>query len=281
MKKTIFTLLIAICAVAFVNAQDLTSKKGVPILPQEGDWSIGIDAVPFLNYAGNLFNSGNTAPIFDFRYPNQMPYTIYGKYFKDAQTAYRAYFRLGMCSETFKHLTPEDGSTADPVATVEDKWTNSETSVTLGFGIEKRRGHGRVQGIYGAQVFIAYMAEKDKYTYGNSFVADPDPGTWWDFYEGGYFGKETPRPTEYKYGSTFGIGAEAFVGVEYFFAPCMSLGGEFGWGIQFQSTGKGESTYEYWENNAVKERTFETGGASLFCIDTDNWYGAITLNFFF
>ena len=82
MKKVIFTLMIALFAVAAVTAQDLTSKKGVPILPEKGDYAIGVDAIPFFQYVGNMFNANafNPGPAFNFTAPT--PFIIYGKYFK-------------------------------------------------------------------------------------------------------------------------------------------------------------------------------------------------------
>ena len=59
MKKTALALALAF-GISGAFAQDLTSKKGEPYLPEAGDWSIGIDANPLLNYMGNLF-SGNTS----------------------------------------------------------------------------------------------------------------------------------------------------------------------------------------------------------------------------
>lgn len=46
---------------ASIFAQELTSKKGEPILPEKGDWSFSIDANPFLFYIGNIFNKGGIA----------------------------------------------------------------------------------------------------------------------------------------------------------------------------------------------------------------------------
>ncbi len=58
MKKPVL-----IAALAFVVtgafAQDLTSKKGEPILPEANDWAISMDATPIFNFVGNAFN-GNT-----------------------------------------------------------------------------------------------------------------------------------------------------------------------------------------------------------------------------
>ncbi|MFO8130312.1 MAG: hypothetical protein R6T99_10475 [Bacteroidales bacterium] len=303
MKKVIFTFLVALFAVAIVNAQDLTSKKGVPILPQEGDYGLGISATPFLVYAGNLLNgtAGQGAPGFNFT--AEYPMAIYGKYFKSANMAYRGALRIGFNNMSDKEYVVEDGQ-ADPTVTVEDKYTNTQMDIVLMFGIENRRGHGRVQGIYGAQVFLGYGSFKDKYEYGNSFTTTNTTPESYDFYplgpDGNPYDNIQPAPgvvpgsgpassrvTEVKGGSQFSFGVSAFVGVEYFFAPCMSLGGEFAWGIGFMTVGDSEATVETWDaaNNAKKETTNEYGGESRFSVDTDvlgaGPSGAINLNFYF
>src|SRR5688500_10229821 len=98
MKKSITMLALAF-GVTSTFAQDLTSKKGEQILPEAEDWSIGIDATPFLEYMGNFFGktSPNAAPTFNFLNSNQ---TITGKYFTEATMAYRASLRIGFGSVT-------------------------------------------------------------------------------------------------------------------------------------------------------------------------------------
>ena len=62
MKKRVL-LVASIFAATFTFAQDgaeLTSKKGETILPEAGDYAIGFNAAPFLNYAGNLFSSAGS-----------------------------------------------------------------------------------------------------------------------------------------------------------------------------------------------------------------------------
>ena len=63
MKKLI-ALAATTSLVTSAFAQDLTSKRGEPILPEAGDYMIGIDANPFLNYIGRLGSSANVAPTF-------------------------------------------------------------------------------------------------------------------------------------------------------------------------------------------------------------------------
>ena len=75
----------------------LMSKKGVPILPEAGEYALGISANPFLEYFGNFLNgtNGNNSPVFDFAgNPLGTPFALYGKKMLDANTALRARFAL-------------------------------------------------------------------------------------------------------------------------------------------------------------------------------------------
>jgi hypothetical protein len=64
-EKGVFLVMMSVLSIA-VFSQNLVSIKGEPFLPGKKDWSIGIDATPFLNYAGNMFSSaGNRAPRFN------------------------------------------------------------------------------------------------------------------------------------------------------------------------------------------------------------------------
>jgi len=62
MKKSIALVAMAF-GVTSAFAQDLTSKKGEPFLPEAGDYAISIDANPFLNYLGTFF--GKILDIFE------------------------------------------------------------------------------------------------------------------------------------------------------------------------------------------------------------------------
>src|SRR5688572_17371397 len=98
MKKSLLTLAL-VSAVAFANAQDMMSKKGTPILPEEGDWSLGISVNPFLDYMGNMFNNtdNNSSPTWGFTNSDQ---AIFGRLVLADGKAYRGSIRLGFGSET-------------------------------------------------------------------------------------------------------------------------------------------------------------------------------------
>src|SRR3954465_12408785 len=103
MKKSI--LVLGLSLVAFTMSAQLVSKKGEPILPQKGDWALGIEANPFLQYLGNFFGKSttNSAPTFNFL-GNQV---IVGKYFVDSMTAYRAGVRIGTGNQTTHYSVSE------------------------------------------------------------------------------------------------------------------------------------------------------------------------------
>ncbi|MFC2100580.1 hypothetical protein ACFLRZ_01995 [Bacteroidota bacterium] len=302
MKRILLAILIVFCAVTFINAQGLTSKKGIPILPQKGDYALGVNATPFLNYLGNFMNGNtNNTNTVNFSFVSNSVNTIYGKYFLEDDKAVRVNFRFGKITETQKVFIMKDISPVPvpPVLpteeVVEDSWKNSQTIIALSGGLEKRRGHGRVQGIYGGDIGIIFMSEKNTYEYGNPINADyPSPDrtsfNFGDNYVGTNFIGNDEWITECKEGSVFGFSIRGFVGVEYFFAPKISIGGEFGWGIGFYSMGEGEQTSESWnittittppQNPYLVEKTTKEAGGSTFRIDTDNLNGVVIILFYF
>ena len=274
MKKLFLTAALA-SAVAFANAQTMTSKNGTPILPESGDWSVGFDAVPVINYFGNLFNNTSSNTVSLNAFDNQV---ITGKYMKDASTAYRVKLGINFGSTTLKNNVSQDGATTAG-ATVTDEWKNSNSGITLGAGIQKFRGKGRLQGIYGAEAMIHFGSTTDTYTYGNAYsTTNQTPTSTTDFTSGASSQAQFGRPTEVKHGSNFKFGINAFVGAEYFFAPKMSLGGEFGWGIKLSSTGEGTDNTTFGSINSKSS----TGKASSFGIDTDPvGSGTISMNLYF
>ncbi|MBN8694210.1 MAG: hypothetical protein J0L69_13530 [Bacteroidetes bacterium] len=273
MKKSIALLALAF-GVTGAYAQDLTSKKGEPILPEAEDWSIGVDATPFLNYVGNMFGktANNVAPTWNNYGANQ---TIVGKKFKDAQNAYRAIVRIGYSNQSWKNeIAKPVASTSTPPTfpnkpeMVEDKYSRSSTFVGVGVGMEKRKGKTRLQGFYGADVFIWFSSSKDKFKYGNDLVQqnaastidpDVDPVThstdWSTIPAAGLATANTGntglnagavqwRKLSEKSGGQFGLGVRAFIGAEYFILPKISLAGEFGWGVGVAMNLKSKTVYE-------------------------------------
>ncbi|MCX6230060.1 MAG: hypothetical protein NTZ33_00825 [Bacteroidetes bacterium] len=289
MKKGLILICIVMLTVASVNAQNqpLVSKKGVPILPQKGDIALGVCATPFLNFFGNFarISGGAFASPAAWTWANPLaPNTIYGKYFLTDNMAVRGKVRIGKNSVSITKNSLKTGTTTNDF--VEDKCTNSTTDIAFSAGIEKRRGYGRLQGFYGVEASISLQGgTKSSYEYGNPLdatgaaIARTNFGT--NSLGGGRWVTETST------GAIFGIGVGAFIGCEYFFAPKMSFGGEFGWGIGINqdpaAAGSTEQISEVWDATAgaVKSTTVPSGKTTSFTIDSRQTAGNIFLLFHF
>jgi len=276
-KKTLLLASALFAGTAF--AQDLTSKKGETIMPEAGDWAISFDAVPFLNYFGQMLsNAGASSPAVG--YTNGYPWAIKGKMFKDEKTAYRAGIRLAFGNQKWTNeiaaplastATPAVYPNTDPV--VEDTYKWGYNNIVLTGGLEMRRGKTRLQGYYGGELLIGFGGWKDTWTYGNALSAGaaPDPlitvANSTDWSTMGMNPNMTTDPTgtnarllESKT-SMMMIGLRGFIGVEYFILPKISIGAEYGWGFAMTSTKVSESM----ESNA-----FAGGAYAVGSFDTEN-----------
>ena len=276
-------------------AQDLTSKKGENFLPETGDWALGIDATPFLQYFGNFLGSRDTtnfAPTFGWATGNQ---TIVGIYFVSEKMAYRGALRIGMGSNTQVNIV-DNRSDVDALypalpATVENTGKMGMSNIGLSGGLEWRKGTTRLQGFYGAELGIMTSGMKGKYEYGNALTQVIAPvanenvnitaADGFDFNgdlvsdnlnAGVGADANGARVLESKT-STFGFGLRGFVGVEYFVLPKLSIGGQFGWGLVMSSTKSSMKTESEGIVNGFEakgEQEPATGKTSSFGLDTDN-----------
>ena len=275
MKKLLITAALATTSI-FASAQDMMSKRGTPILPEAGDWSIGVDATDLLRYFGNLFtkdvnNNSSLSP--------QIDQTLTGLYVTNESTAIRLKLRIGFGTDNDENIIAEDGGTAGE--TVVDTRKETAMNFTIGGGLQKWRGKGRLKGLYGAELGFGIGTGKTTYEYGNSFETTnttPNTTDWSNMTSG----PDADRDLEVKNGSTFMVNLNGFIGAEYFFAPKMSLSGEYAWGLSLNSTAEGERISEAWDiiDGDVDETTSTIGKSSTFNLDVTN-IGSVTLHFYF
>jgi len=258
MKKIIVLVSVCLCFGFSAAAQEdetksgdpaLVNKRGIDLLPQWGDFAIGVDATPFLDYLGNFLNiRGNQAPNF-----NGVNQTIYGKYFLSEQRAIRGKLSLNIGSIVNKGVVPNDEEIANnPLnlnATVIDVMKDNLFQMGLSVGYELRRGRGRVQGFYGGEVGLLFGTSNQKFEYANPITAvNQTPSSYWGF-------NKNYRPVEWKEGNSFGAVVAGFFGVEYFFAPMMSIGGELNLNFIYSVKMQDVLTEEHWNVNANKVDT--------------------------
>jgi hypothetical protein len=283
MKKLVLITLLSFFAI-IADAQELMSKKGMPILPEPKDWSIGFDASPVLKYVGNFFNhSENNNSLMQY----QDSLTLVGLYVKNSNTAYRASIHLSFASEKWTNQVPDQTNNS---LKVNDERDYSEFGILLGLGIQKSRGKGRLRGNYGFEGLIGFGTSKNTFTYGNKIDQNnlnPLTTDWTTYQDASNASPANidsasgARATSIDNGSAFVIGVRGFIGAEYFFAPKISISAEYGWSIIFQTVAAGEEISEYWNGNSVGTSTVNGVKKQSFMGNVDNSGGIIVLHVYF
>lgn len=247
----------------------LLSKRGKPILPEAGDYSFSVDASPFFAYLSGLFtDNGFSAPQPGYVNPPNIGWgnTITGRYFVSEDMAYRGRLRIGYRSNMAEFHVPYGNAGENNEYINEQK--SSATAIQLGGGVEWRKGDGQIQGYYGGELLVGFSSAKTTFDYEEPIDS------------AGVFS----RPLEINNGSSFQVGPRAFAGVQYFFAPKMALGLEYGWHILYTSMGATTRTFEQLDpatGEITEDESVITGKISRFDMDTDLNNFNITLAFFF
>jgi len=242
--KKISTLLIALAAIFAVQAQEATYKVANSILPEEGDFAIGVDASPFLEYIGGIFSdAGATAPEFGST-------TFYGKYFLSPESAVRASLKLNLGPVTTSKLP---GYETDNTEKVEIDYIDVEkrgtTEFELAVGYELRRGYDKLQGFYGAQVLGGFLKTSNTAQSGKDISKTHLYNHSWGV--GNYHSTN----------NSYHLGVGGFAGVEYFITSKISIAGELSLNIIYNKKMKGITHREYYD--AVKDEVKETDSETL------------------
>jgi len=248
------------------SGEELKGRKGQPILPKGGDIALGFNAVPMFDWildAAGRNQNGNTPTVGNaVNYTSNSNNQIVGKYYLDATTAVRVRFGINNIAGSVTNKVQDaiamgyavngtnDDIEAAKLFQVDDKMTFKKGNTQIAIGFEKRRGYGRIQGFYGAEIGFGRSASSMHVAYGNAFSDKyvVDYTSDWN----GNPSTSTQNPTDQKvsrvldvkYQTGIRYGARAFVGVEYFFLPKMSVGAEFGWGYSVETRGKQTDSFE-------------------------------------
>lgn len=294
--KRVLILTFAFFAGITVSAQSneqIQNKDGVDIMPVSGEYAVGIGAtyanVPL--WIGNLFGytASNTAVTNASSYINNPNFgtgvSIWGKYMVSDDNALRLSI-ANFGGDNTNRFEVFDDRANHPDSTVIDKVRNNSSTTYVSAGYEYRRGKTRLRGVYGGEVVLSWQNSHSHYTYGNDLglanltptQSGAMPG--WDAVHG--------RTTQVRNGASFGAGLRAFVGVEYFFAPKMSIGTEFGWGAYMVKNGRSVQDYERFDpfadagNGAIVTHREENSlGGISFNTGIDNFNSQIYFNFYF
>lgn len=228
---------------------NMMSKRGEYILPVEGDFALGINAIPLVNYFGNLFNgkTNNSASFdaMDWWTGLVNSPVLMGKYYLSDKTAIRAGLTINIDNRVQRMNVMMNQQIPDPKVTVTDVWSHTGTTLGIGGDYLMYRGKGRLQGFYGGGLSFVYSKSKDSYNYGNLITTEFSSPYWYDFAAGTTTSGGT-RTLSKSDDRSYGIVLGGVVGIEYFVAPKISIGGEFRLGLYTGIDTYGKETVERW-----------------------------------
>lgn len=305
MKKiTLFAVMICVNVALMaqeVESYSFKSKNGHEVLPQKGNWALGVSATSFLQYVGNMasgatttnnapvFNNGNGPSILNGQH-NLGGASVFGKYMLTGKTAVRVRFLANAYNETRREYVAKNSLITNPLSPefAEDEYTRGVSNFAVGAGLEKRRGNHRLQGVYGAELFLGFLSETRSVSYGNEMNADFTSPNSTNFFGNinNLGGVNYSRTTDSDLGNTFYAGARGYVGVEYFVAPRISIGAEVGYSLAFAMNGEASRTDETFDPgslSAVKVETKLKRNANLttFGMGLDNVNAGLNLFLYF
>lgn len=290
--KKILIITCAMFVAGSANAQSndqVQNKNGVDIMPVSGEFAVGVgvgfDAL--FTWTGDLFGLTGSNTSMNNTWVNNPLFggttvSIWGKYMVSDNNALRMSIANSGNDNTFLYETFDDRSN-DPDSIVIDKerFNSSQTYVSAGW--EFRRGKTRLRGIYGGDAMLSWENSHEHYTYGNQLGAtNLTPTT-----NVGFWDNNFGRATQIRNGATFGIGVRAFVGVEYFVAPKICIGTEFGWSALYEISGASDTHFERYDpfadggNGAIVKHTETTLGSRSWSSGIDNFNTQLYFNFYF
>lgn len=200
--------------------EEQKTTQGSEYFPKAGDFGIGFDASPFLNYLGNAFNGSSNNQL------NLGDNTLYFRYFLSDDAALRLALRINSEKDVNNFYVTDDAAFMEnPLSQnqVEDRRIELSNNYDLKLGYQMFRGKNRLRGFFGGDLFFGYAKYSEEFEYGNQMtVLNPAPST------AAYSGSAAQRPLTRNYGAEVSLGLGAFTGAEYYLMPGVCLGAEMG-----------------------------------------------------
>lgn len=265
------------------EAEPLRAKNGQLIIPEKGRFGVGVNVVPFMHWLGNTFNANsNNTYASSGRLGHMLGSSvIMARYFLSDKTALRIALGFNVANVTETRYVVRDGylGTDNEVA---DTRTIAQGKYVLSLGYEGRVGKKRLRGYYGVDFLVGFKNDGAYvYQYGNDYRKTnsmPTTTNW-----GGNVFSSNERVLSQNTRVTLSAGVRPFLGVEYFFAPHVSVGAEFGGTLVYSGTIRSNRIIEVYTSGEESAGTREEsiGGSGRFDAYLDTMGGAIFMSFYF
>lgn len=287
-----------VCAMVALPLSAQQEEKSSFTPPKAGDFSIGIDAMPFVNFMGNMFNGtenqtlgtiGGSA-ISTGEELITPTVSLLGRYMLTDNIAVRVNVGLVAYNSYDAAYAIDDlGLALDGFSEAEviDECNSVLSGGSFAAGLEYRMGKGRLQGVFSGSVLYMYSTQTTSYSYGNAITElNQNPSN---------AGLDTSYKPTVSYltgmrtlkdggGVTNTLGVVASAGIEWFFVDYMSLGAEVNFAVAYAMTSQTYGEYEGFNANTVMVESYTntvSPASSKLYLGTDNLGANLTLNFYF
>ncbi len=254
-------------------------KKGQDIMPIAGEWGIGINASSLINNVLGTFGDGPNATGSSYFVNGG----VYGKYFLTNSSAIRAGFNLFAQNDADRVTVSNDNATlTHPDSVVFDISHFYQNDYNFTVGYEMRQGKSRFRAVYGGNMNFGLSYQRNVYEYANEMgEANTRPSI-----NVGAYRNNNERIINDQSTGNITLGVRGFLGVEYFFAPKVCVGTEFGLLASKTWSRDIVETLEYWDvtDNELKtkeDRRSINAGRRDFTLSTDNFNNSLYLMIFF
>lgn len=300
-SRIIMLSLLVLCT-SVLRAQEEETRPVREFTPKAGDFGFSISANPLTQYLGRLFNGATSNTLTQI---GGQPYlstdaepwndvspmvSISGKYMITDKWAARINVGWIYTSNRKNMYTTDDAAlAADPFS--QDKVVDSRLKRNSGgsFSVagEYRVGSRRVQGVFGGGLLYAFNYQRTNFQYGNAITdINQNPSTAFpNAVLSGVPGFDHQRMlNKFTKGAGHNAGLVAFVGIEWFVAPNISLGGEVNVAAVWNWT---SGTYYKAEGyNTISGKVEEwtellSPSSSGFTFGTGNVGANLSVNFYF
>lgn len=209
-------ILLPLFFAATLNGQDTPVENVSNIIEKPaGEFAIGMDALPVLNFVGNIFNdNGNNSLRLN-------TLTLNGKYYLKTNKALTLSLAVNSnVSNSRIYVRDDEAFFSDPLseARVVDERTITTSAYQLGLGYQRYVGSRRLKGFYGVIASFGYESITYKLSYGNPITeTNTSPTT--------AFGYDIQgsRVLYMNNGNDYMIQAGLQAGVEYFITGELSV----------------------------------------------------------
>lgn len=224
--------------------EEKTAKDPQSLKPVAGDFAIGTDLMPYINFAGNFFGKDNDNDL------NLSETTLFGKYMLTDNSAVRVAFYASNYTDIDNYYVQDDFAIAtEPTSTAQviDTRTQKYSNTTISAGYEMRKDRDRFVFLYGGNIRYSYVRNKYEYEYGNPMGELNNTPTIYS--TSLYNGNARLLNTDSGITQTIGIGG--FAGIEFFIAKKLAFGADFSINYSINWGSQADSKYEEWDGSQI------------------------------